>query len=74
MKTRWCAAFAVVASLGWVSTATAQIQSWDKQLGGGRFKVLAQFNNEAVLDQETGLVWEQNDLPPVWAAEQEDSP
>ena len=23
----------------------------------GRFKLLADFNNEAVLDKETGLVW-----------------
>jgi hypothetical protein len=38
--------------------ASAQIQSWDKQIAGGRFKILGPFNNEAVLDQETGLVWE----------------
>jgi hypothetical protein len=37
----------------------AQSQSWDQKLDGQkRFKVLKAFNDEAVLDQETGLVWE----------------
>ena len=58
MKTLWSTIFAIVASAVLASPATAQIQSWDKQLGGTRFKVLRQFNDEAVLDQETGLVWE----------------
>jgi hypothetical protein len=35
-------------------------QNWDKIITGGtRFTVLAAFNNQAVRDNETGLVWEQ---------------
>jgi len=34
--------------------------AWSRQLRASeRFVVLAEFNNEAVLDKETGLVWEQ---------------
>jgi hypothetical protein len=34
--------------------------SWDQTFPGStRFVVLTNFNNEAVLDRETGLVWEQ---------------
>jgi hypothetical protein len=34
---------------------------WDQHLpAADRFEVLAAFNNEAVLDKETGLVWEQS--------------
>lgn len=33
--------------------------SWDKQINDpNRFKVLSAFNNEAVLDKETGVVWQ----------------
>ncbi len=41
--------------------ATAQdLQSWSVKIDDGaqRFQVLATFNNEAVLDKETQLVWE----------------
>ena len=32
--------------------------SWDQKLTTSRFVVLANWNDEAVLDRETGLVWE----------------
>lgn len=36
-------------------------QNWDKNLpSGSRFTVLAEFNNEAVRDDNTGLVWEKS--------------
>jgi hypothetical protein len=42
----------------------AQSQAWDQKINGSnRFKVLTDFNNEAVLDRETGLVWEQKPEP-----------
>jgi hypothetical protein len=35
-------------------------QAWDKNLpGASRFAILAEFNNQAVRDNNTGLVWEQ---------------
>lgn len=34
------------------------VPSWDQKLTTARFVVLANWNNEAVLDRETGLVWE----------------
>jgi hypothetical protein len=39
--------------------ARAKPPSWDTiKHGASRFKVLSAFNNEAVLDKETGLVWQ----------------
>ena len=40
--------------------AFAEYPTWDKKIGRGRFVVLSPFNNEAVLDKETGLVWERS--------------
>ena len=40
--------------------------SWDQQLPAStRFIVLSNWNNDAVLDRETGLVWEK--VPPITA-------
>jgi Protein of unknown function (DUF1566) len=38
------------------------LESWDDKIPNGslRFKVLTEFNSQAVLDKETGLVWEQH--------------
>lgn len=55
---------------GPLSAATANgpyyaTPSWDQKLPGStRFVVLSDWNNEAVLDRETGLVWEKAPLRP----------
>lgn len=38
--------------------------SWNQKLATNRFVVLANWNGEAVLDRETGLVWETTSGPP----------
>jgi hypothetical protein len=43
------------------AVASAEAQSWAVQMNNqNRFTVLSQFNNEAVLDRETTLVWERS--------------
>ena len=34
------------------------MNSWDRRIDHARFQILREFNDEAVLDRETGLVWE----------------
>ncbi len=43
-----------------LAVGQASAQSWSKKIlaGAARFKVLPQFGSQAVLDKETGLVWE----------------
>ena len=53
---------ALLALAGFVGSAYAEeLQSWDQNIAKAskRFKVLSAFNNEAVRDNNTGLVWEQ---------------
>lgn len=48
----------------------APLESWDDKIlnANQRFKVLSEFANQAVLDRETGLVWERSPqtLPATW--------
>jgi len=46
-----------------VQGAPRSFPSWDKKFTSGRFVVLTQFGGAAVLDKETGLVWEQSPDP-----------
>ena len=54
------------------SSLSGVTQNWDKNLSSGsRFVLLTAFNNEAVRDNETGLVWEKTlrltpNFPTVW--------
>ena len=62
MKSLYTSLVAMLALFVFASVAVADPgTTWDKKVAGaGRFKVLSQFNDEAVLDKETGRVWEQS--------------
>lgn len=53
---------AVILAIG--RAEAIDLQSWDQVIDKSkRFEVLPQFNNEAVLDLETQIVWEQQPVP-----------
>jgi hypothetical protein len=61
MKATWCSFIAVAATGLMAGTAMAQAGPWSRQINSpARFQVLTQFGGAAVLDLETGLVWERS--------------
>ncbi len=60
MKRLYSILIVIIALFVFASLAVADPGTpWDKKIAGvGRFKVLSQFGNAAVLDKETGRVWE----------------
>lgn len=64
MKTLYCTLVMLVVGVVLTAGAEARPPFWDDQINSPqRFKVLNEFNGEAVLDRETGLVWERSPSP-----------
>ncbi len=66
MKTPYSILIAIFAFVLLASPVAAQVGTqWSRQINNpNRFKVLGDFSGKAVLDRETGLVWEQSPLSP----------
>ena len=62
MKRLYFSLIAMIAFVGFAALALADPgTTWDQQINGHhRFKVLREFDGAAVLDKETGRVWEQS--------------
>jgi hypothetical protein len=61
MKIRSISLVTLVAVALFAPMALAKPPSWDAVIAGkGRFKVLKKFNDVAVIDNETGLVWQRD--------------
>ena len=62
MKRLYFSLIAMIAFVGFAALALADPgTTWDDKINGHhRFKVLREFGGEAVLDKETGRVWEQS--------------
>ena len=62
MKRLYVSVIATIAFVGFAALALADPgTTWDQQINGHhRFKVLREFDGAAVLDKETGRVWEQS--------------
>ena len=62
MKRLYFSLIAIITFVGFAALALADPgTTWDQQINGhGRFKVLKEFGGAAVLDKETGRVWEQS--------------
>lgn len=62
MKRLYFSLIAMIAFVGFAALALADPgTTWDEKINGHhRFKVLRQFGGAAVLDKETGRVWEQS--------------
>lgn len=68
-KAASCLAVFAMSLAGLASPALAD-DSWDHIEGSGRYVMLPAFSNMAVLDQETGLVWEKAPSPGAFTWEQ----